>query len=80
MTHRSVVLISRELVHGKPITIRVQDAVLGIEMDLSDFLTELATAYGSPATTLTKAQHLAKLSAAAESVVAGMKHETVRVM
>lgn len=80
MTNRSVVLVSRELEHGKPITITVQDSVLGIELALDDFLAELATAYGSPVTTLTVAQHASKLQQAAGTVVDGMKAETVRVM
>lgn len=80
MTDKAVVLVSRELAHGKPITIVVKDDVLGIAVALDDFLAELSTAYGNPATTLTQAQHLAKLRAAAAAVVDGMKAETVRVM
>lgn len=80
MAARSVVLISRELAHGAPITIQVVDHVLGIELSLDDFLAELATAYGAVTFTLTQAQHLAKLRAATVLVIDGMKAETVRVM
>lgn len=80
ITERSVVIVARDLVHGAPITVTVSDAAVGITMTLADFLTELSTAYGGVATTLTQAQHAAKLVKAAELVVTDMKLATAKVM
>lgn len=73
-------LISRELAYSAPITIAIADNVLGIALPLEDFLAELVEAVGNPITLVTKAQLLAKLTAAAGVVTEAMKAETARVM
>lgn len=80
VTERSVVIVSRDLAHGAPISVTVSEASVGITMTLADFLAELSTAYGGVATTLTQAQHATKLVKAAELVVTDMKLATAKVM
>jgi hypothetical protein len=49
-------------------------------VSLPDLIGAMATAYGTPATTFTRAQLFARLTAAADTVVTSMKEETARVV
>lgn len=72
---KMAVVVSRQW-HNPKISIDVNVAGIAIAMTLDDFLQALAAEYGSPASTLTRAQHLARLHAAAAVVTDSMKRES----
>lgn len=76
---KHVVLVSRQW-HNPDIRVDVTPDGIGISATLPDFLAAMVEEAGSPLFTMTKAQQLRALTAAAERVVAGMKAETARVM
>lgn len=79
MANSKHVRISREW-HNPTIRIVVTDDSIGISMPLDDFILAMNEEYGNPAATITRAQHLAKLRAAADAVALSMKHETTAVI
>lgn len=65
--------------HKPTITIDVTDTELEIAIPLGDFITALSYQYGNPVGTITQAQHLTKLRAAADAIVVSMKRETTPI-
>lgn len=77
--NKHVVRISRKW-NNPAISIEVTDPSIAISMSLGDFLLAIAEEYGNPASTLTKAQHSARLTTAAAAVTESMKRETTAVV
>lgn len=79
IAEKSAVIVSRQW-HKPEISIDVTQVGIEIALPLDDFLQALAVKYGNPASTVTQAQHLERLRAAAAAVADGMKRETTRVI
>lgn len=78
-----LVTVSRKLVKGAPINVRVHhepdddgDMAVGASMSLDDFVMALAAEMKHPLPIATRAQLRAALQSAAATVVAAAKHET----
>lgn len=79
MSERTVVLIARSW-DSPSITVEVRDDGIGLAMSLADFLRVMVQEHGPVWSTLTQAGLLADLTVAANTVVAGVKQESARVM
>lgn len=76
---KSIVVVGRQW-HRPEIRVHVSKLEIKVEMDMADFLKALAKEAGNPTLLLTIPQLEARLTQAADKVVAGMKLETTRAI
>lgn len=83
VTERRLVVVSRELVPGKPIQVAIEVLPIPeirLSMLMDDFLSALVAEMGSPVALLTQAQLARRVTEAAEAVVTTLKRESAQVM